>query len=131
MMNPRTAALAVMCFALVATQSGCTSRVNFNQTETLEPGDIKTYTIDAPRKEQKVRVQVESPEPVNVYVGLAASAGAIQKALERDQKPVAAGGKSGVTQDSFEVTIAAGQEFTVFLSGARKRTEVKLSVKSL
>jgi hypothetical protein len=55
--------------ALVATLSGCTSSVNFEKTVSLTPGNIKAYSIDAPRGEQKVRIQIDSSEPTNVDVG--------------------------------------------------------------
>jgi hypothetical protein len=131
MMQRRSLAFAALCLAVVVLLPGCTSRVSFDKTLTLEPGAIKMYTIDAPRREQKVRIQVDSREPVTCYVGLADAAGEMQKALERDAQPTALGGKSGVTQESFDVSIAAGKEFVIFLSGAKKPSEVKLSVKSL
>jgi hypothetical protein len=131
MMHRRLLAIMLGCVAVVVLLPGCTSRVSFDKTLTLEPGAIKMYTIDAPRREQKVRIQIDSRGPVNCYIGLADGAGEMQKALERDAQPTALGGKSGVTQESFDVTIAAGKEFVVFLSGAKKPSEVKLSVKSL
>src|SRR5579859_8109189 len=53
MMDRRRAALAVVCLSCAVLLAGCTSRVGFDKTLTLEPGAIKMYTIDAPRREQK------------------------------------------------------------------------------
>jgi hypothetical protein len=118
--------------ALVATLSGCTSRVNFEKTVSLTTGNIMAYSIDAPRGEQKVRIQIDSTEPINVDVGFEADGADIHKALERDQRPTGLiASKVGAKQDELDATIPAGKAFTVYLSGARKKAEVKLSVKSL
>ena len=134
MYRPATAPVLVLLAALVALVPGCTSRVDFAKTVSLEGGDIKSYTIDAPRGEQKVRVSIDSSEPIDVDVALASNAADVQKALDLTKRPDAArllASKQGVKTDTVEATVPAGKEFTILLSGARKKTEVKLKVNSI
>jgi hypothetical protein len=50
--------------------AGC-GKVNMEKAATLEPGDFKAITIDAPRGEQKVSVSATSTgAPIDVYVAL-------------------------------------------------------------
>jgi hypothetical protein len=84
----RSTALSVPLFAaILMALPGCTSRVNFEKSLTLEPQGIKSYNIDAPRSEQKIRVEVESSEPIDVDVALESNAAKVQKFLERGCRP--------------------------------------------
>jgi hypothetical protein len=134
----RFTALALLLVAMAALP-GC-SKVNFEQSLTLDPGGIKIYNIDAPRGDQKVRVQVDSREPIDIDVALESASAEAQLFLQRERKTAgkdsaAPAGllatKQGVTQGSVEASIPAGKGFTVLLSGAKKNTEVKLKVNSI
>jgi hypothetical protein len=138
-MSRRSIALCVSLFAaLLMTLPGCASRVNFEKSLALEPMEIKTYTIDAPRGAQKIRIEVDSKEPIDVDVAFESDAERFQTYLERgrtshankDGPPPVLASKQNVTQHSLEATVPAGKAFSVLISGAKKKTDVKLKVNS-
>jgi hypothetical protein len=136
MLNRATILTRLLLLSVTAL-AGC-SKVNFEQTLTLEPGAIKMYEIDAPRSQQKVRVDVDSAQPIDVDVALESDSAAVRQFLERERKADKGGtptgllaGKQGVSQGSVEATIPAGKGFSVLLSGAKKKTEVKVKVNSI
>lgn len=131
----RSLGLSAVLLAGLFTLTGCPQRVNVEKTVTLEFGDIKQPAIiDAPRSQQKVRVDVNSAEPIDVDVALESEAADITKSLTAGKRPDAAkllASKQGVKTDAVEATIPAGKSYTVILSGARKKTEVKVKVNSI
>jgi hypothetical protein len=125
----------VLCltgFALLV--PGCQRPLSMEKTINLSPGDVEVPAIvDAPRSEQKIRVSVTSAEPVNVDVVLELNRPAVMEALQSSKRPTAdkvLASKEQVKADTVSVTIPAGKEFAVVLSGATKKTEVKVTVKS-
>ncbi len=131
-MPRRLIAPAVLILAVLP---GCAQRVSVERTVTLEPGDIlQPAIVDAPRGQQKVRVEVGAAEPVDVDVALESDANPIMDALRAGKRPDAAkvlASKQGARNETLEATIPAGKSYTVILSGARKKTEVKLKVNSM
>jgi len=114
---------------------GCPSApaLNYEKTVDMEPGDIKLYTIDAPRRDQKIRVETDSAEAIDVTVALESDAEAVKKFLSREvagSNPPWLARKESNKHHSLDTEVPAGKSFTVLLSGAKKRTEVKLKVKS-
>jgi len=127
-----TIPLAVVLLMLPGCPSGHT--LDYEKTVSMEPADTKFYTIDAPRSQQKIRVQVDSAEPVDVDVTLETDKADVEKALQAQKRPDAAkllASKQGAKSESVEAMIPAGKSFTIVLSGAKKKTEVKLKVKSI
>jgi hypothetical protein len=134
-MSRRSFVLACLLLTGLLTLTGCPQSVNVEKTVTLEPGDIKQPAIiDAPRSQQKIRVDVNSGEPIDVDVALESEAADIVKNLGAGKRPEAAkvlASKQGVKTEAVEATIPAGKSYTVILSGAKKKTEVKVKVHSL
>jgi hypothetical protein len=124
-----------LCFtALVLLASGCQRSLSLEKTVKLLPGDVQAPAIvDAPRAEQKVRVSVTSAEPVDLDVVLEANRAAVTEGIQANRRPAAdkvLASKEQTKADTLSVTIPAGKEFAVLLSGAKKETEAKVTVKS-
>jgi len=113
--------------------------LNYEKTDTLELGDIKLYMIDAPKSKQKIRVETESAEPIDVDVALEGDAAAVKAFIERGrtlpggkgEMPNRLAEKQAANRASLEAEVPAGKSFTVLLSGAKKKTDVKLKVNSI
>jgi hypothetical protein len=131
---PHRLVLALCFSGFVLLVPGCQRPLNMEKTINLTPGSVEVPAIvDAPRGEQKVRVSVTSAEPVNVDVVLELNRPAVMEALQAGTRPAAdtvLASKVQVKADTASVTIPAGKEFAVVLSGATKKTEVKVTVKS-
>jgi hypothetical protein len=117
---------------------GCTPPFHFEKTFQFDFGTTQMYDIDAPRGEQKIRVEVTSAEPVNIDVAATTQKKTAEGFIDRGRKnpekgdaPTFLASKEGVTTGSVDATIPAGTAYTVFISGTKKKTEVKLTVKSI
>lgn len=128
---------AVPAFALgllLLALAGCQRPVSEDKSLTLQPGDIvQPAIVPAPRGEQKVRVEVTASEPIDVDVALEEQKEPIMSALRTDKRPDAAKTLKSQPQTksaTLDVTIPAGKEYTVILSGARKKSDVRVKVNS-
>ena len=114
--------------------AGCQKPMSLDKTATLTPGAVEASVIlDAKSSEQKLRVGVSSDAPVDVDVVLESNREAVTKSLlvgERPAKELVVASLSQATSDTVIVTIPAGMQYAVLLSGATKRTDVKLTMKS-
>ncbi len=124
-MFARILPVLVMSIGL-ATLSGCgPDRLDFSKTVTLEAVEFKMYDLDAQSKPQTFTIKYEStPEPVTISVYRT------DDAKEPDMaKPAnALGSESGKTSGTFTVPIPAKTAVRVVISGAKKKTEVKLNL---
>ena len=73
--------------------------------------------IDAPKQEQKVTIEINSAQPVDVVVRLASN----------PSKPLVT--KKSIKDESFEVTIPANEGFEIVLEST-KDTKVSVKAKS-
>jgi hypothetical protein len=105
-------------------------KVDFDKTVTLEPGAINTYNFDVALYHRVILVQIDSREPVHVHLTRDDAAEDVRKALAQNQIPMGASGMRNITQDSFTVHTSANHGFVVFLCGAKKQTQVKLTIKT-
>jgi len=130
MRRPFIAAVALVLLLL----AGC-QRLNYEKTVNLDSSTTyQTATFDGPRGDQKVTVTATSTkEPVNVFLILTDDLKEGERAaLNRILPKKALGGQEGAKEISFEVTVPAKKEFTVFVGEAKRAgrsTEVNLSVK--
>jgi hypothetical protein len=130
--RPITLLLGFFAAALLA-MPGC-QQVNVEKALTLEPGDIlQPAIVDGPRSLQKIRVEVTATEPIDVDLALESDATDVVNGLRASKRPQGKvlATKQGVKSDSVEATIPAGKSYTVIVSGAKKKSEVKLKVNSL
>jgi hypothetical protein len=105
--------LFILCWAV----SGCKAPLNYDKATDLEPGAEVTLTIDGPSSDQKVKIDISCPDPIDVSV------------WTNDKKaPLVK--KTGVKNESFELTIPAKQSFTISLS-SMKQTTASVKAKSL
>ena len=129
MRRPLLAAVALPLLIL----AGC-QRLNYERDFTLDASTSQTFTIAAPRGDQKLTVTAtSSKEPIIVFVVLAEDkAAGDAAAANRIQPKKALGGQENAKEISFEATIPSGKEFIVYVrmgKNARGTTDVKLSVK--
>jgi hypothetical protein len=110
---------------------GC-GGLSIEQKVTLNPVEPKQLDIDAPRSEQKVKVEVDAPGvPVLVYVVKTEDAEEAFKALIREKEP--ANTLAGTTEPSEKVsltaTIPAKTPFSVLLRGVGTKGEATVRIK--
>ena len=93
------------CFAaLLIGGAGCASKIKpLDETYTLKAGDIRTLSVDAPKQDQIVKIEVSATHPIDVVVQLTSekSKSLISKRMK---------------DDSVEVKIPANQAFQIILS---------------
>jgi len=110
---------------------GC-HKLNYEKSESLSPGETKTYTVEAPKGDQKVRVVARSSEgPVSVYLVLQHEAQAVEAAITGGHTPpkdkVLAGAEKQ-NEVTLDATVPAKNEFTVIVGGASKKTTITVKV---
>lgn len=124
----RIRSLWLSCIAIVFLGAcGCGSKVHQELSGELTPGESAAFSIDAPKSQQKVKVQVTSDADVTVIV-------ALKKEVDNDHLKV--GGKhlgesAKTTSASLEVTVPEGEEFSVIIKDASKKTSYKLKIDSI
>jgi hypothetical protein len=107
-----------------------TPDVHFEKTVTLMPGAVNRYDFPAARVQQWVSVEVDSREPVHAHITSGEFAADVRNALERNQNPTSATGKRNLKKEWFATGMPANMSIVVFLSGAQKQTDVKLTIKA-
>jgi hypothetical protein len=126
--RPMTVAVA---FALVAGLiAGCQSRLSFETTRKLDPGQVINFSVDSPRYDQKVAVEFSADNEVGVYVCLEKDRDSVDDALISVAKkmPEILGSNPKAKSGTVEVTVPAKERFYVFLAGAAKPTTVTVKV---
>jgi len=108
--------------------AGC-SKVHDVKTITLKPGETNIFEVDAPKRDQKVRVVVTSAEPISVAIALTKDIGGQEVTSVSDLKTTLEL-KKGVKQETIEVTIPAKEKYTVIVSDALKSTDVTVKIDS-
>ena len=112
---------------------GCGQRLEVEKSEALDVGATKPIAlIDAPKYEQKIKVEFTSSEsPINVYVVLGKDENAVMDELGKADAKLDIRGKAEKSKaETIDATIPAGKDYGVYLSGASKKTQVTLKIKS-
>src|SRR5215211_6277980 len=116
--------LAVCAFA------GC-SKIHEQRSFTIESGGAYTLNITAPLSEQKVKVEVTSDEPINVWVILEKDVPGGKDEFDPESL------KSGVLakekdtkQVTLTATIPAKEKYRVYINGPAKKASVTVKVDS-
>ncbi len=118
---------------LLAAMAGCGGqRLAVDKLVDLEPGEVKgAAIIDAPKNEQKIEVVYSSGEsPINIYVILSGDVNVVASQLEKGAPKDVVASKEKSKRDTLEATIPAGKDYGIYMSGALKKTQVMLKVKS-
>jgi hypothetical protein len=140
-MNTNLKTASWLVALLLVTSAGCQKPLNYAKTFHIEPGDVQMFPIDAPRREQTIKVSAStSGVLVDVYVIADEDVGAAQQALQSLKKPAKVLGRSEMSSTKLdskpaptnvlETTIPAGTAFTVLITGAKKASEVTLEITS-
>jgi hypothetical protein len=127
---PRQFCLVTICLALTLT--GCNKALNHQKTIAIGPGEIKSFTVDAPRQNQKVTVTFKSSvTPVNVYIVLEKDFEVATKLIQSDSKHGPFLNKlENSKEGSVSADIPAKAEFGVMVAGAVKDTSVEVKLTS-
>ena len=97
--------------------AGCQRGLNVERSVEVEPHEVKSVIIDAPKKDQTLKVEVRSPgAPVDVYLVLEKDREAVERQLTDDRKTSnALASKLKVEADTLEANVPANSGFAVLL----------------
>ncbi|CAN5438669.1 hypothetical protein BH10PLA2_BH10PLA2_09750 [soil metagenome] len=120
----------VIVACLVLTTAGCNRRLNFERSLTMGPGDVRSFSVEAPRVQQKVTITFSSSEvPVDVYVALEKDIEAASSALQNYKAPQGIlASQMKARQGSVDVTIPARTAYGVIVAGSTKDTTVQVKM---
>lgn len=129
-MCPRKLAASILITSLALMATGCNRALHFENTISMGPGDVKEFSVDAPRNEQKVTIAFTSSKvPVNVYVTLANNLETASKAIQNYKTPEGILGKQeNAKEGSIDVVIPAKKEFGIIVAGAKNDTTVQFKM---
>jgi hypothetical protein len=120
---------AIVLFPLVLL-AGC-SKIHEQRSFTVEAGGAYTLGITAPLSEQKVKIEMTSDEPVNVWVVLEKDVPGGKDEFDPTalQSGVLAKEKN-VKQATLTATIPAKEKYRVYIDGAAKKSNVTVRIDS-
>jgi hypothetical protein len=120
--------LIVLAAALLGL-CGCAGKLEVNKTATVEALDYELIGLPKQSQQQKVTIEVDAPEAVNILVIDASSEKGFDGLAPAKQEALAKYGKKmGVKKDSLSVDVPANATATVAVGGGPKKTEVKISI---
>ncbi len=122
----RLSVLVGLSWIVIVGLVGC-GKLKYDRTETLEPGDMKTYTIDGPSSQQVVRVKLKADEEVSLAV-IPARDFPAPFSLDNLEKVKAYATKANAKEFDLEATIPAKVDFMVLVYGAKKSTPITLNI---
>jgi len=111
--------------------TGC-SKIHQQFSFTVEPGNFHTLKVSAPLSEQKLKVNMTSDQPVNIYVILDKN---LPPEIKDDFDPETV--KEGVLvkekgkkDADLSVTVPAKEKFSVIVNGAGKKASITVKIDS-
>jgi hypothetical protein len=114
----------------VCAVAGC-SKIHEQRSFTIESGGAYSLHITAPLSEQKVKVEVTSDEPVNVWVILEKDVPSGKDDFDPETLKSGVLGKEKATkQATLTVTVPAKEKFRVQFDGVAKKTTVTAKIDS-
>jgi hypothetical protein len=129
-MNPGIRSIWLLGFGLALLAGGCNRALNFEKTLAMGPGDVKSFSVDAPRGEQKVTVTFTSSEaPVDVYVALEKDLESAASAIQNFKTPNSVlANQLKARTGSIEAVIPAKEAFGVIVANAIKDSSVQVKI---
>jgi len=116
-------------FAIFAL-AGC-SKIHEQRSFTVDPGGAHSLSITAPLSEQKVKVEVTSDEPVNVWVVLEKDIPAGKDEFDPESlKSGLVAKEKDTKQATRTATIPAKEKYRVYVNGPAKKANVTVKVDS-
>ena len=114
---------------VAALAGGCQSRLKFDQTSSIEMGEVKYFEVDSPKYEQKVSVDITSEHEISVYIVGANEKDAVYNDLNSSKEPKnVLAAKEQFKSGSVEATVPAREKFYVFLAKAKKKGNVTIKL---
>jgi hypothetical protein len=114
----------------VCALAGC-SKIHEQRQFTIDAGGSHRLQITAPLSEQKVKVEVTSDEPINVWVVLEKDVPGGKEEFDPELLKSAVLAKEKETkQATLTATIPAKEKYWVYINGAVKTTHVTVKVDS-
>ncbi len=117
----------VLSLVILTGLSGC-GKLNYNRSETLDSGDVKTYTIDGPSAEQTIRIVVKSTEAEVSVAVIPTKEMPTPFNIDGLEKVKAYATKANAKDIELETKIPAKVDFTVLVYGAKKSTPITVSI---
>jgi hypothetical protein len=114
--------LSLYCLVLMA---GCNASLKDERSLDLLGGEDKEVIIEATRWKQKIKVNVDSPEPVTVRIFLEKDREAAEKAMAemKDSDLILAGEKSA-TQIKLEANIPANEAVVIHVHNTAGKSTI-------
>jgi hypothetical protein len=114
----------ILCFA------GCNKALNYEKTVTMDPGEMRSFPVDAPRANQKVTVTfTSSVAPVDVYIVLDKDLELVSREIKNYKSPGAVLNKiEKAREGSVSADIPAKNAFAAIVAGSTKETSVQLKI---
>jgi hypothetical protein len=127
----RRLAKLILC-SLVLVGTGC-GKFTYEKTYDVKVGGVNVINIDAPTRQQTVKVKATSTNnvPISVYLVLEKGIDSVQKDL-LDYKPPdkssVLDSKEKTTEANLEAKVPAKQAYAVILAAATKDTQVTVKI---
>lgn len=110
--------------------TGC-SKIHQQFSFSIEPGDSHTLNVSAPLSEQKLKINMTSDQPVNIYVILEKNFGGGKDNFDPEALKEGVLEKAKSKKDAdLVVTVPAKEKFVVFVNGAVKKASVNVKIDS-
>jgi len=126
---PARACVVVLVAGLFALAGCGPAKLEVNKTVTVEPNEYNLIGLPKQSQAQKVTVEVDATEPVNVYViDSSKETGFPDLSPEKQAEAAKYGKKTGVKKDSLTADVPENTEVTVAIGGATKKVDVKVAI---
>jgi hypothetical protein len=114
----------------LVTLSGCgPAKLEVSKTKTVEAADYELVGLPKQSQEQKITIEVDATEPVNILVIDSSAEKGFDGLAPADQVAKGKyGKKTNVKKDSLTADVPANAAVTVAIGGGTKRGEVKYSI---
>ena len=117
-------------FLAVFALTGC-SKIHQQFSFSIEPGESHVLNVSAPLSEQKLKVNMTSDQPVNIYIILDKNVPEGKDDFDPETlKEGVLAKEKGKKDADLSVTIPAKEKFRVFVNGAVKKASVTVKIDS-
>ncbi len=109
--------------------AGC-QPIKVEKTISIFGGGVEALIFDAPRYQQKLNVQVNSPgAPVSVYLVLESDMDQARQEMERGKTPPSSlAGKGGAEEITLEATVPSGKAYALLIRADKMKAEAKVKL---
>lgn len=110
--------------------SGCgPAKLEVSKTKAIEPLDYELIGLNKQGQDQKITVEIDATEPVNVLLIDSSAEKGFELLSPTDQEGKAKyGKKKAIKKDSLTADVPANTAVTVAIGGGTKKSEVKFTI---